>query len=45
MFDGDELDIPIPLLIELIRLVLNIWIIKQRESVELSLSDLQRSGI
>ena len=36
---------PIPLLTDLIGLVLNILIIKQRKSVRLLLSDLQRSGI
>ena len=37
MFDEVELSIPIALLIELIGLVLNILIIKQRKSVRLSL--------
>ena len=36
---------PIPLLIKLIGLVLNILIIKQRKSVRLLFSDLQRLGI
>ena len=45
MFDEVELSIPIALLIELIRLVLNILIIKQRKSVRLLLPHLQRSGI
>ena len=36
---------PIPLLIELIGLLLNVLIIKQRKSGRLLLSDLQRPGI
>ena len=45
MFDEGEPDIPDTLSIKLMGLFVNIWIIKQRKSVKLLLSDLQRSCI
>ena len=45
IFDEGELDIPDTVIDRAHRLVMNILIMKQRKSVRLLLSDLQRSGI